>query len=135
MLSKYMLPALIATTLSTGLFAYLYKEALQDVARVEEQAKREAAEAANNRFRLSNLRQQEAHAVEVAELEARMAAMNEATAAAQQRLAVANKRLSNFATQQRGDSSPEYAAWRNTKLPSSVVTRLHSLKEEDTIDD
>jgi len=128
-LSRYLWIGLAATTLSTATFAYLYKEALQDVARVRAQAQTEAALAANERAAATIMRMQQAAAEREAQLR-RLAERNERISnEAIERAIAAEQRLSNLATEQQNDVTPEFTEWKDQKVPSSVVTRLRSLQE------
>lgn len=127
-LSKYLWIALVATTLSSATFAYLYKEALQDVARVRAEAQSEAAIAANNRASEVAVRIQAEMAERERILLARIAESNRVTREANERAALAERVLGDYETEQLSDETPEFTEWSQREVPSSVIARLRELQ-------
>jgi hypothetical protein len=119
----------IAITMgSTALFAYMYKGALEDVARVRAEAQRDATIAANRRA--GELLDKQAAAFlerEQAFME-RLAEVDRAAARANERAIEAERRLRDIDTERLADTSEEYAAWKDASLPPSVVSRLRGVQ-------
>lgn len=132
-LSKYLFIALLATSASTATFAWLYKEALQDVARVRAEEQRAAAVAANNRASEVAVRLQAALEERERVLLERIRDASRVAREADERRAVAERVLSDYETERlsAAEADPEERAWSETKLPSGVVTRLQELADHE----
>lgn len=130
-LGKYLWVALVATSISTATFAYLYKEALQDVARVEAEAQRDAALAANERAAEVTAELEATMAERERVLQARIEESNRITREARERAEAAEQLLGDFETERQSDVTPEYTEWADDEVPESVVTRLRSLQEAE----
>lgn len=128
-LRKYLWVALAATTFSTATFAYLYKESLQDIARVRAEAQVEALEAANARGAAVAQRVEAAAAERERVLQSRITELNRVNAEARSRAEAANQALKEFDTSVNEDTSEEYEVWEKTEVPSGVVTRLRGLAQ------
>jgi hypothetical protein len=127
-LQQYLWIGLVATTLAATTFAYLYKEALQDIARVKAEAVAEALEAANIRQANVLARQKVATDAREADLLARIDQLNAETGFASARAEEAELALRHYVTEQQNDEAS--AEWQETELPSSVVSRLQGLAAE-----
>lgn len=124
-LKRALLIALAATTVSTVTLGYLYKEAIQDVARVRAEAQVEALAAANDAAARAALSIDAAARAREAQLLARIAAADAAAVASADRAQAATESLRNFATEQQRDVAS--ADWQATPLPDSVTQRLREL--------
>jgi hypothetical protein len=111
-----------------------HKEAEAQVEIVREQARREAAVAANNRFNQTLARQQGAMAAREEALMGRIRAANEATRRANTRANDAIESLSDFERRAQERSDPGYQGWAAAKLPPSVAPGLRELLQSDTLD-
>lgn len=116
--------ALAATTVSSAVFAYLYREALQDVARVEAEARADELEKANAAWAAQFELVRQAHEAREAELKRRLEQNDAAVTESLNREREATERLQAYI------DSMEDTEWSKTPLPSDVVTRLEALVNE-----
>lgn len=123
-LSKYLWVALVATSASTAIFAHLYREALQDVARIEAEARADELEKANAAWAEQFELVRQAHEAREAELQRRIEQSNNAATESLNREREAAARLQAYI------DSMEATEWSRTPLPSDVVTRLEALVNE-----
>lgn len=123
-LSKYLWVALVATSASTAIFAHLYREALQDVARIEAEARADELEKANAAWAAQFELVRQAHEAREAELKRRLEQNDAAVTESLNREREATERLQAYI------DSMEDTEWSRTPLPSDVVTRLEALGNE-----
>ena len=123
-LSKYLWVALVATSASTAIFAHLYREALQDVARIEAEARADELEKANAAWAEQFELVRQAHEAREAELKRRLEQNDAAVTEALNREREATERLQAYI------DSMEDTEWARTPLPGDVVTRLETLGNE-----
>lgn len=116
--------ALAATTVSSAVFAYLYREALRDVARIEAEARADELEKANAAWAEQFELVRQAHEAREAELQRRIEQSNNAATESLNREREAAERLQAYI------DSMEDTEWSRTPLPSDVVTRLEALVNE-----
>lgn len=129
-LSKYAWIALAVSLAANGGLAYLYKEALQDTARVQLQEQLERAIALQESTLAAASAQEAAHAVRVTELQRRLELSDQVSREHADRAAVAVADLHDFEASlgNRRETQPDYAEWADTKLPTSVGAGLRALE-------
>ncbi len=133
-LSKYAWIALAASLAANGGLAYLYKEALQDTARVQLQEQLDRAIALQESTRAAALAQEAANALHVTELQRRLELSDQVSKEHADRAAEAMADLSDFERSlgERREAQPDYAEWADIKLPPSVAEGLRAL---ETVED
>ena len=129
-LSKYAWIALAVSLAANAGLAYLYKEALQDTARVQLQEQLDRAIALQESTRAAADAQAIAHADRVTELQRRLELSDQVSREQADRAAAAVSDLQDFedGLANRQLEQPDYAVWAEVKLPSSVGAGLRALE-------
>ncbi len=128
-LNKYVLIGLAASAVANVSLGYLYKEALQDTARVQLQEQLNHVIASQQSTRKAALAQAAAYEAREASLITRLARSDELMREHADRAAAAYEELSEF-ERSLGDrrlADPGYKDWADTSLPTGVADELRGL--------
>ncbi len=128
-LNKYVMIGLAVSAVANVGLGYLYKEALQDTARVQLQEQLDRAIAIQERTEVAALAQAAAAEAREAQLLSRLAQSNqvaeEAAGRADDSLAAAVEFEASLGN--RRFANPDYTNWADTKLPDGVADDLRRL--------
>lgn len=127
-MTTYLMIALGVSLAANAGVAYLYKEALQDTARVQLQEQLDRVLAVNQNNAEIMVAQALATQVRVTELQRRLDEVNQVTRLFKNRADAADEALAEFeASLETRDS--DYEDWSNVELPAIIATGLKSLVE------
>lgn len=130
-ITTYIMIALGVSLAANAAMGYLYKEALQDTARVEIQALLDEALRANRTAYSTYTAALAARNAQVTELQNRLLRSDQVMREHADRAAASQERLSAFEETlgARAMEDPSYESWSNTPLPGSIAEGLQSLAE------
>ena len=130
-LTSYLVIALGISIAANAAIGYLYKEALQDTARVELQERLERALAANETAAAARVAQAIATQLQVTELQRRLEQSDAVARETAAREAAAREDLTEFeaSLEARELAQPDYADWAKVELPDRIAEGLKALTD------
>ncbi len=131
-ITTYLMIALGVSLAANAGVSYLYKEALQDTARVEIQGQLDEALSANRQAYTTYTAALAARNAQVTELRERLQRSDQVSREHADRAAASQERLSDFeeTLEARAAMDSSYGAWSQTELPGSIAKGLRSLVGE-----
>lgn len=128
-LNKYVLIVLASSVAANAGLSYLYKEALQDTARVQLQEQLDRARSSQETTQAAALAQAAASAITEASLVRRLQLSDQVARQHADRAAAAYEELTEFERSlgNRRIVQPDYANWADIELPAGVADELRRL--------
>lgn len=128
-LNKYVLIVLASSVAANAGLSYLYKEAIQDTARVQLQEQLDRARSSQQTTQAAALAQAAASAITEASLVRRLELSDKVSREHADRAAAATEELTEFERSlgDRREAQPDYAEWADTDLPPGVADDLRRL--------
>lgn len=130
-LRQYLMIALAVSIAANAAIGYLYKEALQDTARVELQERLERALAANETAAVVRVAEALAAQDRVTELRRRLERSDAVARESAERETAAREDLTEFeaSLEARELAQPDYLDWAKVELPDRIVEGLKALTD------